>query len=91
MRTTINVRDDLLQAAREESLRSKRPIGDVISMWAVRGLNPAVGYFESSDNADATQARPRNPERRNGIRLLPRRDEVITNEHIDELREALGV
>jgi hypothetical protein len=77
MRTTIDVRDDVLQAAREEAARSKRSIGEVISMWAIRGVSAPPPSAE--------------PEYRNGIRLLPRRDEIITNEHINKLRDELSI
>jgi hypothetical protein len=77
MRTTIDVRDDVLQAAREEAARSKRSIGEVISLWAIRGVSAPPPSAE--------------PEYRNGIPQLPRRDEIITNEHINKLREELGI
>jgi hypothetical protein len=90
MRTTLDLRDDLLQAAREEAARSKRSIGEVISQWAASGLNPVSSHaLEVGENRQRQAALQ--PERRNGIRLLPRRDEIITNEHIDKLREELGV
>ena len=37
MRTTVDLRDDVLQAARAEVVRSGTAIGEVLSNWAERG------------------------------------------------------
>ena len=40
-RTTLNIDDDVLAAARELAARSGRPLGVVVSDLARRGLTPA--------------------------------------------------
>ena len=79
MRTTLEIRDSVLQAAREEALRANLSIGEVISTWAERGIYapPSVQQVRA--------------EYRSGIRQLERRGELVTNEHIDKLRDELGV
>ena len=79
MRTTLEIRDSVLQAAREEAARRNTSVGDVISTWAERGIY-----------APLTAQQPRT-EYRTGIRQLPSRDEVVTNDHINKLRDELGV
>ena len=79
MRTTLEIRDSVLQAAREEAARRNTSVGEVISTWAERGIY-----------APLTAQQPR-AEYRSGIRQLPNRDEVVTNEHINKLRDELGI
>ena len=79
MRTTLEIRDVVLQAAQEEALRANLSIGDVISAWAERGI-----YAPPSVPRERA-------EYRSGIRQLERRCELVTNEHIDKLRDELGV
>jgi Arc/MetJ family transcription regulator len=73
MRTTIDIDDDVLTAAKELAAVEKRTAGQVISDLARRALT------ERSDQGT--------PERRNGFRLLPRTDKVITVEFIEKLLE----
>ena len=40
MRTTLDLDDDLLAAAREEARRSRRTMGEVVSAWVRRALQP---------------------------------------------------
>lgn len=79
MRTTLEIRDSVLQAAREEAARRNTSVGEVISTWAERGIY-----------APPSVQQPR-AEYRSGIRQLPVRDEVVTNDHINTLRDELGV
>ena len=79
MRTTLEIRDSVLQAAREEAVRRNTSIGEVISTWAERGIY-----------APLTVQQPR-AEYRSGIRQLPDREDVITNAHVNKLRDELGV
>lgn len=79
MRTTLEIRDSVLQAAREEAARRNTSVGEVISTWAERGIYapPSVQQVRA--------------EYRGGIRQLERRGEVVTNEHINKLRDESGV
>ncbi len=41
MRTTLNIDDDIVAAARELAAAQRRPLGTVISQLARQGLTPA--------------------------------------------------
>ena len=86
MRTTVDLRDDLLQAAREEAARSRTPMGEVLSVWAERGrYAPAANSLGALINAPATAAV-------NGFRVrLPKRLEVITVDHVRRLMDEEGI
>ena len=76
MRTTLDIDDDILHAAKERARREHRTTGQVISALARRGLitpeePPAVSE----------------PKTLYGLRPLPRRGGLVTNEIIDRLRE----
>jgi hypothetical protein len=76
MRTTLDIEDDVLQAARERAQREKKSIGEVISELARRALT-------------ATPEPPsaREPKAVYGLRPFARRGGIVTNELIDKLRE----
>ncbi len=75
MRTTIDIADDILLASREIAARQKRSAGDVISELARLGL-------QASRKTDKRGGRSLA-----GIRPLPSRGGVVTNEIIDKLRK----
>jgi hypothetical protein len=79
MRTTLNIDDDVLSAAREIASRERKPLGRVISESARRTLG------------SAPQDRPRVSSASNrlapyGIQPLPSRGGLVSNELIDRLR-----
>jgi hypothetical protein len=78
MRTTLDIEDDVLQAAKELAQREGATAGKVISNLARRGL----------------AAPPMTPKKfsgsRSGVPLLPSRGEVITLEHVQELMDKEG-
>jgi hypothetical protein len=76
MRTTLDIADDVLQAAKERARRENRTAGEVISELARLGLTAPVA-------ASAVQE----PPAVYGLRPLPRRGVVVTNEMIDRLRD----
>ena len=76
MRTTLDIADDVLQAAKERARREKRTAGEVISELARQALNAPP------QPADAKAAKARN-----GFRPFPKRGGIVTNELIDRLRE----
>ena len=86
MRTTIDLRDDLLQAVREEAARSRTPMGEILSAWAERGrYAPAAGGQDVSINSP-TQAAV------NGFHVvLPKRREVVTVDHVRRLMDKEGI
>ncbi len=77
MRTTLNIDDDVLAAAKELARKRRRSAGEILSELARRGLTAAAGGAEVAEGKEFY-----------GFRVLPRRsDAVVTNELIDRLRE----
>ena len=75
MRTTLDIDDDVLQAAKERAQRDKRTVGEVLSELARSALTaPPPGA-----------TRERKPV--HGFRPFPRRGGIVTNDLIDKLRE----
>ena len=77
MRTTLDIADDVLQAAKERARRENKTAGEVISELARAALTaPALGTPKVSE-----------PKARYGFRPFPKRGGgVVTNELIDRLR-----
>ncbi len=76
MRTTLDIADDVLQAAKERARREKKSAGQVISELARSALTAAP---------DAVSKR--SPKECFGFRPFPKRGGIVTNELIDALRE----
>ncbi len=77
MRTTLDIEDDVLEAAKELARRENSSAGKVISTLARRGLaNPFTNEKLLS---------------RGGVPLLPSRGEVVTEKHIQNLIDSEGV
>ncbi|HEY8051292.1 MAG: antitoxin [Steroidobacterales bacterium] len=85
MRTTLDIADDVLQAAKERARREKKTAGEVISDLARRALTAP----SSSLTADAGSM-VREPKAVYGLRPFARRGGVVTNELIDNLRDEEG-
>jgi hypothetical protein len=81
MRTTLDIDDDVLLAAKERAAREQRSIGAVLSELARGGLRQSAAV-------PATRRA-----RQNGGRfaVLPARGEVVTLEHLNTLRDREGV
>ncbi len=79
MRTTLNIADDVLIAARQLAKRQKRTAGEVISDLARQALSgssvPNGGEAESFL----------------GFRPLPRRGVIVTDDLVEQIREEEGV
>ena len=91
MRTTLDIADDVLFAAKEIARREKRPLGQIISELARRAFSappPAPGYPHAGTQAPA-QASERLAAF--GIHPLPQRGGIVSNELIDRLRDAEGI
>lgn len=74
MRTTLNLDDDILGATHELARRQKKTAGQVISELVRQALqSPALG-----PSAEAPVL---------GIRPIPARGKIVTNEIVDRLRE----
>jgi hypothetical protein len=76
MRTTLDIADDVLQAAKERARREKKTAGQIISELARSALT-----------APADLARTGAPKARHGFRPFPSRGRIVTNDLIDKLRE----
>lgn len=73
MRTTLNIADDVLRAAKETARRQKRTTGDVISEWARAALVRA----RDGEEGEAVC----------GFRPFPAQGRIVTDEIIDQLRD----
>jgi len=76
MRTTLDIADDVLQAAKERARRENRTAGEVISELARTALT-----------APPPAASGRAPKKLHGFRPFAKRGGVVTNQRIDRLRE----
>lgn len=79
MRTTLDIEDDVLQAAKERAQREGRTAGQVLSELARRGLAAPA----------ATPAA--RPHFRRGVPIMPSRGGIVTLEHVQRLRDQEGV
>ena len=83
MRTTLDIDDDVLIAAKAHAQRKQRSLGAVISELAREAL---------SRPADAHKSARRGGAARGGrFAVLPRRGELVTPEHVRRLMDAEGV
>jgi len=74
MRTTLDIDDDVLRAAKELARRERKTAGAVISELTRKALTaPPQGARE--------------PKAVHGFRPFPRRGGMVTNAQIDKLRE----
>jgi hypothetical protein len=73
MRTTLDIDDDVLQAAKELAAAQKTTAGQVLSELARRALTQP--------------AEQEQPKYRNGFRLLPSTGKVITSEMVERWLE----
>lgn len=76
MRTTIDIDQDVLLAAKDLARRQKKTAGQVISELARRALTQPAGAHSVKEPASFY-----------GFKPLPRRGGVISNELINKLRE----
>jgi hypothetical protein len=76
VRTTLDIDEDVLQAAKEIARREKRTAGQVISALARSALT-----------APRATTAAREPRAVYGFRPFPPRGGIVTNELIDSLRE----
>lgn len=76
MRTTLDIDEDVLQAAKERARREKKTTGEVITELARRALT-----------APPSAAVTGEPKALYGFRPFAKRGGVVNNERIDKLRE----
>ena len=79
MRTTLEIDDDVLSAARERAAREKISIGQALTVLARAGLA-------------APHQRPHAASKLSGrFALLPKRKEIVTLEHVRAIADDEGV
>ena len=76
MRTTLDIEDDVLRAAKELAKRDGSTAGQVLSALARKAL---------------ASTPPSKKAMRNGVPVLPSRGEIITLEKIQEIMDKEGV
>jgi len=82
MRTTLDIDDDILSAAKEIARKERKTAGAVISALARRTLT----------QASSSQARSvHEPESFYGFQPMPAGNRVVTEETIERLREQEGI
>ena len=79
MRTTLEIEDDVLRAAKELAQQEGSTTGRVISALARRSLTAPKQKAAKRDKIKA------------GFRLVPSRGEVVTLEHVQDLMDREGV
>lgn len=79
MRTTLDIDEDLLMAAKEIAKRERRSAGSVVSDFVRLGMSAA----DSGERAEEGAAEF-------GFHPFPSRGGLVTNELIDRLREQTG-
>jgi hypothetical protein len=78
MRTTLDIDDDVLQAAKELARRERKTAGRILSELARRGLTqPENPYAKKGANEEGFL----------GFRPFTSRGRIVTNEMIDRLRQ----
>jgi hypothetical protein len=78
MRTTLDIAEDVLAAAKERARRENKTAGEVISELARAALNAP----------QPAAVKAKEPQSHYGIRPFPRRGNVVvTNELVNKLRE----
>lgn len=88
MRTTLDLDDDLLAAAKELARRERKSAGRIVSDLMRKGLTGHDAAAATRDPADSTVAEP---ESFYGLRPFPSRGVVVTNEMINQLKDELGI
>jgi hypothetical protein len=82
MRTTLDIDDDVLIAAKAHAARERKSLGSVISALARETLRRPAG------SAAARRGKMKSGGR---FAVLPQRDEVVTVEHVRGLQDAEGL
>ena len=96
MRTTLDIADDVLFAAKDFARRDKKTLGQVISEWSRSALqNAAAANNSPSSTSRASQVLSDEDQRFYdlGFVTLPNREGVtgVTNELINRIRDEEGI
>lgn len=82
MRTTLNIDDEILAAARELARQQKLPTGVVVSRLLRQALIGGTGRGEADETASRKVA---------GFRPFPARGQPVDNDRINRLRDEEGI
>ncbi len=82
MRTTLDIEDDVLLAARELARREGTTAGRVVSYLLRQALTQSPPAMTGSNSEPAAI---------HGFRPFPSRGRVVTNEQVNQLRDEEGV
>ncbi len=92
MRTTVDLADDVLFAAKEVASRERISMGEVLSRWARQALlAPAAAPGTGVHPTGKAAAASRQQQARLGIHVLPARGGIVTNEMVNRIREEEGI
>ena len=93
MRTTLDIADDVLYAAKEIARREKKPLGQIISDLARRAFAQPESAAGMAGSQPPSSGAPKVSQRlaAYGIHPLPPRGGIVTNEMIDRLRDEEGI
>ena len=84
MRTTLDIDDDVLFAAKEMAVKERKTAGKILSEIFRRGMQ--------SVDSGAAVAKPGQPYvLKNGIPILPSRGEVVTTAQVQRIMEEEGI
>ena len=91
MRTTLDIADDVLFAAKEVAQRERTSLGAVISRLARQALLAPPHAAQEVAAYKHTGAEMASKLKRLGIRPLPARGGIVSNEMINRIREEEGI
>ena len=90
MRTTLDIDDDLLAAAKELARRERKSAGQIVSELMRKGLTAGSGYAMDAGKAASSSAIAEQAASY-GLHPFPPGDVVATNDQVNRLREELGI
>jgi hypothetical protein len=95
MRTTLDIADDVLFAAKDFARRDKKTLGQVISEWGRKALQNQTSSKEVArkDKARKNESATEQKLREMGFVTFPTRTGggTVTNEMINRIREEEGI
>ena len=87
MRTTLDIDEDVLQAAKELASAEKTTAGRILSRFFRKGLHAAKGE-RGVEPGDSRSARP---VLKNGIPVLRSRGAIVTTEKVRQIMDDEGI
>jgi hypothetical protein len=83
MRTTLDIDDDVLMAAKELAAKERKTAGRILSEYFRRALHAGRAPSEPTEGRPGVV--------RNGVPLVASRGEVVTSEHVQKLMDREGI